>query len=392
MTSTATISLDQARHQSLADGTAGTALLHIERALSGRDSWTKAHALIRQVATGPIDGGDHAGLYYGAPAVAFMLHTTNGDGQPRYEQALATLDHHVARLARRRLSTAVTRTNAGEYTQFSEYDLFYGLVGIGALLLLRQPGSDTLGDVLRYLVRLTRPSRHDGVELPGWWVTHDPDPTLPTPGGHANLGMAHGAAGILALLALAARAGHVVEGQHEALERLTDWLENWRQHSPDGPWWPQWITLTALRTGRPTQQRPGRPSWCYGTPGIARALQLAALATGDTTRQRFAEQALLSSLTDQNLTRISDPGLCHGVAGLYQTVYRAAGDSTEPALHQQLPVLATALTAHTTLRHGHNELPEEGLLTGRAGVELALETTRRTAPPHSGWDACLLIT
>lgn len=386
MTSTATISLDQAHHQSLADGTAGTALLHIERALSGRDSWTKAHALIRQVATGPIDGGDHAGLYYGAPAVAFMLHTTNGDGQPRYEQALATLDHHVARLARRRLSTAVTRTNAGEYTQFSEYDLFHGLVGIGALLLVRQPGSDTLGDVLRYLVRLTRPSRHDGVELPGWWVTHDPDPTLPTPGGHANLGMAHGAAGILALLALAVRAGHVVEGQYEALERLTDWLENWRQHSPDGPWWPQWITLTALRTGRPTQQRPGRPSWCYGTPGIARAQQLAAIAFGDDDRRRMAERALLHCLADtRQLDRLSSRGLCHGFAGLIRTVQRVAQDAQDPG------------PFHTWLKEAHHRFltvpapRTPGFLDGTAGAALAFGSAEPGATSVTDWDACLLL-
>ncbi|ACZ00170.1 MULTISPECIES: lanthionine synthetase C family protein [Thermomonospora] len=390
MTSSAVISHDQAHHQSLADGTAGLALLRIERALSGQAPWTEAHALIRRVAAGPIDGGDHAGLYYGAPAVAFLLHAADTDGRGRYEQALTTLDRHVARLARRRINTARTRINAGEHAQFSEYDLFYGLVGIGALLLSRQPGSDVFGDVLRYLVRLTRPARHDGVELPGWWVTHDPDPTLPTPGGHANLGMAHGAAGILALLALAARAGHTVEGHHEALEQLADWMENWRQQSPEGPWWPQWITLTALRTGRPAQQRPGRPSWCYGTPGIARALQLAALATGDTARRRNAEQALLACLTDQNLTRISDPGICHGMAGLYQTAYRAAGDSTDPALRRRLPALAAALRARA--RREHTQRLNEGLLTGRAGVALALESARHAAPPRSGWDACLLIT
>jgi hypothetical protein len=60
------------------------------------------------------------------------------------------------------------------------------------------PGSDDLGDLLRYVVRLTEPRRHDGPLPPGWWVDHDPDPVLPSPGGHANAGTAHGAAGLLA--------------------------------------------------------------------------------------------------------------------------------------------------------------------------------------------------
>jgi hypothetical protein len=37
---------------------------------------------------------------------------------------------------------------------FAEYDLFTGLIGYGALLLHQAPGSDELGDLLTYLVRL----------------------------------------------------------------------------------------------------------------------------------------------------------------------------------------------------------------------------------------------
>ncbi|MEU5994214.1 lanthionine synthetase LanC family protein [Spirillospora sp. NPDC047418] len=195
-------------------------------------------------------------------------------------------------------------------------------------------------------------------------------------------------ASILAFLALAAHNRHVVDQQHEAIDHLANWFERWRQDSPDGPWWPQWITRTELRTGRPAQQTPGRPSWCYGSAGIARALQLGALATGDTARQRTAERALLATLTDRNLARITAPGICHGLAGLYQTIYRAAHDSSDPALLQRLPALATALTGDAT---PPGRL-DPGLLTGHAGVELVLDTTRSIAPPRTGWDRCLLIT
>ncbi|MGH3701089.1 MAG: hypothetical protein ACRDRU_29635 [Pseudonocardiaceae bacterium] len=36
------------------------------------------------------------------------------------------------------------------------------------------------------------------------------------------------------------------------------------------------------RRGRPQQTTPMRPSWCYSTPGLARAQQLAGQATADT--------------------------------------------------------------------------------------------------------------
>ncbi|MEU8804075.1 lanthionine synthetase C family protein [Spirillospora sp. NPDC048819] len=382
------LTIDQAQHQSLATGTVGVAIVHVERAQTGRGGWVDAHSRIQRVASDPIDGGDHAGLYYGAPALAFLLGITSTDGQQRYAEPLTALDRYVTRLAHRRVTTATKRIDAGEHARFAEYDLFHGLVGIGALLLSRWPGSDDLAEVLGYLTRLTQPRRRDGDELPGWWVPHAPDPTLPTPGGHANLGMAHGAAGILALLALAARHGCVVDQQYDAIHRLTDWFGTWRQDSPDGPWWPQWITRSELRTGRPTHQGPGRPSWCYGSTGITRALQLAALATGDPAGQRAAEQALLASLTNRNLARITKPGVCHGLAGIYQTVYRAAHDSTAPALHQRLPELASRLIGDTTPKDDLGS----GLLTGRAGVNLVLETIRSARPPLTGWDRCLLIT
>jgi class I lanthipeptide synthase len=391
-----TLTPDEVTSQSLARGAVGTALLHVERAWSGTGGWETAQAHLRRVVTGPVDAAEHAGLYYGAPAVAFLLHAA-ADRHPRYFAAAATLDEHVRRLARRRLASAAARTEAGEPSSFAEYDLFYGLTGIGALLLRHHADGDELAGILRYVVTLaTRPRREDGVELPGWWVAHNPDEILPTPGGHANFGMAHGAAGLLSFLALATLHGTVVDGQHEAIAVLTGWFDRWRQDGPDGPWWPQWITRDELPTGRPAHTHPGRSSWCYGTVGIARALQLAALATGDPRRQHTAEDALAASLTDTQLDRITEPGLCHGIAGVYQTAYRASLDADSLALAHRLPMLAHRLALHLP---GHDKDAEDGaeadaggLLTGRTGLNLALDTARRSTPPHTGWDACLLIT
>jgi hypothetical protein len=385
----AVLSEADAARQSLAAGTAGAALLHLERALTGTGPWDTARACLREVTAGPVDGGEHSGLYYGAPAVAFVLHSAAA-ADPRHRPAAASLDEHLLRLARRRLVTATTRLHHGGPASFGEYDLFYGLVGIAALLLHRTPEADVLGDVLRYLVRLTEPREQDGMRLPGWWVAHDPDQILPTPGGHANFGMAHGAAGILATLALAMRRGRVVEHHAEGIDRLTRWFDRWRQHHADlGAWWPQWLTLDELATGRTSQTDPGRPSWCYGTPGIARALHLAAIATHDPVRRADAEEVLAGCLTDRHLRLLTEPGLCHGLAGLHQTAFRAAVDAHAPTIAQRLPAVAAALTraAAPTLA------PDVGggLLTGRTGVHLAALTATH-GTPRTGWDTCLLIT
>jgi hypothetical protein len=316
--------------------------------------------------------------------MAFVLHVSRSDGRPRYEAAYRELIGHTAEATGHRLTRAGSQGARQPAGSFREFDLFYGLTGLGALLLRADPGNRALTGVLRHIAALAEPLVVDGVEVPGWWAAHDPDRLAPTPGGHANLGMAHGTC-ILALLSLAARQGRVVPGQLAAIGWLRDFMARWRQDSPDGPWWPQWLTLDDLRSGTTSQRAAGRPSWCYGVPGIARALQLAASAVADSAGQADAEHALAACLSPSQLARLADPGLCHGIAGLYMTALRAAQDATTPEIGQRLPAVAELLAAHA------DRTDEAGLLTGAAGVRLALEAARN-GTPQSEWDACLLMT
>jgi hypothetical protein len=314
--------------QSLHQGAAGTALVHIERAHRGTGSWRTAHAWVTAATRDGVSVAEDGGLHFGAPAVAYVIQAAQADGIARYGSALADLDRHVSVLVHRRVDAALARIDRSAFADFAEYDLLHGLTGIGVQLLQRDPGGDALGRVLRYLVALTTPLRVDGTVLPGWWVGHDPyrrHCSQDFAGGHANLGIAHGVTGPLALLAQALRRGITVNGQRKAMATICAWLDTWRQDADTGPWWPQWLSRDELRAGRPRQRGPLRPSWCYGTPGIARAQQLAAIATQDVARQEIAESALARCLSDPaQLARITDGGLCHGWAGVYQTAWRAA--------------------------------------------------------------------
>lgn len=73
--------------------------------------------------------------------------------------ALADLDGPVARLAHRRARRGLERIASGQLPAFAEYDVFFGLSGIGALLLRRDPGGSAIEQVLFYLVALTKPLR-----------------------------------------------------------------------------------------------------------------------------------------------------------------------------------------------------------------------------------------
>ncbi|NUK01218.1 lanthionine synthetase C family protein [Streptomyces lunaelactis] len=376
--------------QSLAQGAAGIALLHVERAHARLGPWRLAHKWIAQAASGDVSAADTTGLFLGAPAVAFLLNTTPTAFNSLYSEAWTTLHAHVTALAHRRTDTALARMFRGDLPTFAEYDVFYGLTGIGVYLLRSDPSSSALERILSYLVSLTHPVDSDGHRLPGWWVGHDPRRGHSTRFrlGHGNLGAAHGITGPLLLLAQALRRGISVEGHQEAIRTICFHLDGWRQDGVAGPWWPEHLTLAEFDTYRTHHHGPGRPSWCYGTLGIARAGQLAGIALNNPALQRSYEDALYRSLTDPTqLAQVTDTSLCHGWAGIYQTAFRAAHDALNPHLHNVLQPLGEALSTHA--RPGSANGP--GLIDGDAGCALALTPLAADQAPTTGWDACLLI-
>ncbi|MFI9306736.1 lantibiotic dehydratase [Streptomyces triculaminicus] len=74
--------------------------------------------------------------------------------------------------------------------------------------------SAAAGRAARALVSVCAPVQGARGPVPGWWAGHSPGTDADAyPEGHLNLGLAHGAPGILAFLALAWRQGCRVDGQ-----------------------------------------------------------------------------------------------------------------------------------------------------------------------------------
>jgi hypothetical protein len=373
--------------QSLGRGAPGILLRQISLARTGGVPWAMVQRWAVAITRHPVTGSPEAGLYRGAPAVAYALHCA---GQPAYAAALAALDTHIATLTERRLRQAHDRIDQGRLSELREFDLISGLTGIGVYLLHRHGDGPLLREVLAYLVRLTHPLRHDGDIVPGWWTGNGPQdqPSPQWPGGHGNLGIAHGIAGPLALLATAMRRGITVVRHGEAIGRICAWLDWWRVDIGGCCWWPGTISRAEHHDGMIRDARPRRPSWCYGTPGLALAHQLAGLAVTDPQRQRRAEHALAACVADERqLAELRDASLCHGWAGLVHTVRRVAADATSPDLAAQLDHLRVRLVDHLD-RHG---LPDhDGLLEGTTGICLVLDDAS-DAPSAPPWDACLLL-
>ncbi|MEU5777915.1 lanthionine synthetase C family protein [Streptomyces venezuelae] len=398
--------------QSLADGHAGVALLLAALAHTDPDSARATHAHLTAAVTG-VARPAREGLYAGLPAVAFAARTAvTRPGE--YAALLTKLDVQVALLARRlveedapRLAPGATGTSgmrpAG--ARMAGYDVVAGLSGLGRLLLAAGPEHrETTELVLTHLVALTHPvTEPGGRTVPGWW-TADPilfSEPLGIPGGHFNVGLAHGIPGPLALLSLAHRAGVRVPGQERAIRTIAEWLL--ARRSPDGVGWPNIVPLDAELTaaaGDRPELAEARTGWCYGTPGVARALQLASLALKEPGWNREAVTAVAHACRRGDF---ADPTLCHGLAGLTTIVSLMAREPGGEELAALLPGLTTSLAAAAHPSHPFlwpaaapgvgSVVHRPGFLDGAAGAALALHSATNPAAPlgELPWQAALLL-
>jgi hypothetical protein len=155
-------------HQDLGSGAAGIALARIAAARSSGLTPRATEPWIKAMAAAPVTANASAGLFYGAPAVAYVLHAA---AHPAYEAMLAALDEHINNLTAQKLAAAYQRMDRRGLTRPSEYDLISGLGGLAVYHLVRH-GSASSGmtaAVLDYLVALAEPVRQQGVSMPGWW-------------------------------------------------------------------------------------------------------------------------------------------------------------------------------------------------------------------------------
>ncbi|NYI99235.1 hypothetical protein HNR12_005512 [Streptomonospora nanhaiensis] len=378
------------RPASISGGAAGVALAHIEAARTGHATLDTAKVWLGRALTGPVNGGATATLWSGAPALGLVtaaaaFHMGLTGARQRLHQA-------AVRLTRHRLARAHARLARGELPPQAEFDLIQGLTGLGAYHLHTDPGSDITRQVLSYLTRLTQPITGFSRRLPGWWTDQSiagvRDPAFP--GGHLNLGVAHGAGALLAILSLALLRGVTVGGHTQAIERICAVLDTWQHTEQTGARWaPYYLTLRQWNGGSaPVAVSRQRPSWCYGTPGLARAHQLAGLAVDDPARQAMAVQAMADCLRDTSqLGTLTDLGLCHGWAGLLHCAWRINRDAPSAPLTADLEHTAAALLDR--LDHDPSSDPE--FLNGRAGIALALHAYANGTAPGVPWDACLAL-
>jgi hypothetical protein len=209
------------------------------------------------------------------------------------------------------------------------------------------------------------------------------------PGGAVDAGVAHGMAGMLPLLARACALGVCEDTARPVLEGAVRWLLSHLADSPAGRTAPALVAAGVASA-------PARSAWCYGDPGVALALLLAARDADEPGWELAGtELALRAASRPPELTGVSEAGLCHGAAGLAHLFARmhqltgrhelaaAAVFWMERTLDMCSPLTEAGGAPPGAAWNG------PGLLEGAAGIALALMAGCLPAEP--AWDQMLLV-
>jgi lantibiotic modifying enzyme len=349
--------LTQASGPGLSRGHAGLALFfaYLERSLGRAEAGELAqHHLelaIDELSEQPIASPS---LYFGFTGVAWVIEHLTAEDPAGDDDPNAEIDAALLSLL-------------GRAPWKGEHDLLGGLVGLGVYALERLPRAPAAAMIPLLVARLSERIGGETREL----AARDP-------------GMAHGAAGVIALLARLIEEG---AAGPEAAALLTATVDG---------------VLPHLFPGNGGEEED--LAWCSGGAGLSAAL-LAASRAGRRDDWELAARRLAVAMAERRPgdTRSFDPALCHGTAGLSHLFYRLYQATGHPA------VLAAARhwLEHTLAARRPGEgiggylclgrqedgrrgwIVNPGFLDGAAGTGLALLAAATPVAP--AWDRLLLL-
>ncbi len=379
------------RRATLASGSAGLAVCYATATMAGWDAAAAATECLDEAIDIIADEPLSSSFYSGFTGVAWASElvdsllagevpgTVNPDdlrASDRNGAVDAALDHAL-----------------GCYPEAGPYDLINGLAGIGWYALVRWPRPTATACLDRVISLLASRAQSDEDGL--YWGTHPLALAGPRrrlyPAGGVDLGMAHGMAGVVPLLAGVYRLGVQPDVVQPLLRGAVAWILANLVETESEVTAPSFIAAGA---------RPGatRSAWCYGDPGVALALLLAGRDTGEPAwTQAGTDLAVQAAQRPLDQTGVTDAGLCHGTAGLghlFNRIYQL----TEEHKLAKAAVFWMEQTIARCAEHTAGTRPDEpgdppwtgaGLLEGAAGIALALLAASRPVEP--AWDQFLGI-
>lgn len=374
---------------SLGYGLAGIALAHVslDRLFPQAGHDEGAESALENAITELAKRSLRPGLYGGFTGLAWVATYLDQKQHPQNDRCASIDDALIEYL------------DSSPWTE--PFDLIEGLVGLGVYALERLPrrsGRRLTASVVRRLAE-TSCQRDPGI---AWrsdprWV---PRKWRRQPHPEWNLGVAHGVPGIIGFL------GRVVAADVDAatrkkaramLEKAVVWLlaQELPKRAIGG-------FATAAMPGIPLAPAP--LAWCYGDPGIAATLLLAARGAREPAWRRAAVRiGLRAAARSRAASGVIDTGMCHGTAGVAHVFHRLYLGTGQKRFGEASRVWFSHTLAKRKVGRGfagfRAHLPDDtgslrwrtdpSFLTGAAGIALALAAAITDDEPH--WDRVLLI-
>jgi lantibiotic biosynthesis protein len=276
-----------------------------------------------------------------------------------------------------------------------DYDLISGLAGFGVYALER-PRSQTARRCLQLVERRLLGcgvAVEDGV---AWFTERHARGRISQQTDEAvcDLGVAHGAAGVVGVLALAQHLDPADAGRSALLTDAVRWIL--KQQIADTAR----SAFPALVSAKDGRAYLARTAWCYGDAGMVVPLLLAARALDNAGWEAdVLAIARRSALRPAAETDAVDASVCHGSAGLahiYNRLHHLTGEELfrEAALRWLIVTLDRHRAGGVRALLPPNADQNPGwmartLLTGAVGVALVLLAAASSDAPD--WDRLLLL-
>ena len=348
-----------------------------------------AHCYIKYLKEHLVEDLDIS-LFHGLAGVSLAVYICSSNGK-KYAKMLSKLDELLTRGVRERfLNRQMVHSNPQLSVSPYYYNLADGLSGIIGYLLLRDDLRALNQQCVHNLVTVLSVQRTiDSLEVVPWLVTPRTlgycDMGFTYSDGFYSLKVNHGITGVLGVLSRAALKGINVDGLHELIQTLAQWIRS-KQKIKNGLIY--WNPLSPREEPLGIEENPVSPGydWKMGTLGIAKCLHLASKALRDQELEEYSEGIFLSNLQSfSDWPKSIDTSFFMGKAGLLSIVYHMGKQKKKPVYFEiakeleedlkkdynpSLPFGFQTINFETENKREWSDSP--GLLQGVAGIGLSL--------------------
>lgn len=335
------------------------------------------------------------GLYVGITGLAYAVNLQN-ERTGQYKKLLSTLDKII--IDQYNLYHNKMGKNGYVIGTYEEYDVINGLAGLTRYILSRSFYSEQMSEIL-YLIqddicRIYREKKENDVVMNGF-ATHrnlydeKANRYYWSDDYSYNIGMAHGVPGIISALSLIVLQGKSNQNGEYVLKKLVEFMLeiNKKVGKKLLP------SEGVIKDKYTTSWKATRCAWCYGNPGIAASMHLAARAL-KSQRIEDARENLIDNMANNSFSRwmITSPMLCHGYSGVLEILLRIGGFKI---IHdfELIDKIIECINYNKKYCFNNNDLGKSkdicGFLDGSTGVALTLLNLISNVDPV--WDQVLLI-